>query len=63
VSSSARTSAATLATTLQEAGVPDNQGAALLGHDVATYRRFYILTDNDAAAGAAQAAGKLFSAF
>ncbi len=47
----------TLATTLQEAGVPDNQGAALLGHDVNTYRRFYVLTDQDAAAGAAEVAG------
>lgn len=51
----------TLATSLQEAGVPDVQGAALLGHDVATYRRFYLRTDEDAAAGAAAVAGKLFA--
>lgn len=44
--------------TREEAGVPDNQGAALLGHDVNNYRRFYVLTDDDAAAGAA---GKLFA--
>lgn len=51
----------TLATALQEAGVPDNQGAALLGHDVATYRRFYVLADQDAAASAAKIAGTIFA--
>lgn len=51
----------TLATALKEAGVPDNQGAALLGHDVATYRRFYVLADQDAAESAALAAGEIFA--
>lgn len=49
------------ATSLQEAGLPDVQGAALLGHDVATYRRFYLRTDEDAAAEAAAVAGRLFA--
>lgn len=35
----------TLATALEEAGTPANQGAALLGHDVATYTRFYLVAD------------------
>lgn len=51
-----------LATMLQDAGVPDNQAAALLGHDVATYRKFYLVTDDEGAASAAAAAGKLFAA-
>lgn len=51
----------TLATALQDAGVPDHQAAALLGHDVATYRRFYLVTDDDGAAEAAQVAGRLFA--
>lgn len=50
-----------LATALQDAGVPDNQAAALLGHDVDTYRRFYLVTDDDGAAEAAEAAGLLFA--
>lgn len=50
-----------LATTLQAAGVPDHEAAALLGHDVDTYRRFYLVTDDDGAASAATAAGKLFA--
>lgn len=51
----------TLATALEEAGVPANQGAALLGHDVATYLRFYVLADDDAAAQAAKVGGSIFS--
>lgn len=51
----------TLATALQEAGVPDVQGAALLGHDVATFRKFYLVTDDDGAAAAAAVAGRLFA--
>lgn len=50
-----------LATALQVAGVPDHEGAALLGHDVATYRRFYLATDDDGAAAAAAVAGRLFA--
>lgn len=50
-----------LATLLQDAGVPDNQAAALLGHDVATYRKFYLVTDDAGAAEAAQVAGRLFA--
>ncbi|MFT4226313.1 tyrosine-type recombinase/integrase [Micropruina sp.] len=50
-----------LATALQDAGVPDHQAAALLGHDVDTYRRFYLVTDDDAAADAAEVAGRLFA--
>lgn len=51
----------TIATALDEAGVPDVQAAALLGHDVATYRRFYLVTDATGAARAAEAAGRLFA--
>lgn len=50
-----------IATALREAGVPENQAAALLGHDVDTYRRFYLVTDDDAAAEAAEAAGRAFA--
>jgi len=50
-----------LASALKEAGVPDNQAAALLGHDVATYTRFYLVVDDDGAAVAAQVAGRLFA--
>ena len=51
----------TLATALEEAGVPSNQGAALLGHDVQTYQRFYLVTDQDAAGAAATVAGSIFA--
>ena len=51
----------TLATALDEAGVPEHHAAALLGHDVATYRRFYLVTDDQGAASAAEAAGRLFA--
>lgn len=51
----------TLATALSEGGLSDVAGAALLGHDVATFRRFYLVTDTDAAAEAARAAGRLFA--
>ncbi len=51
----------TLATALQEAGVPANQAAALLGHDVATYLKFYCVTDDEGAAAAAEVAGRLFN--
>lgn len=51
----------TLATVLKEACVPDHHAAALLGHDVATYRRFYLVTDDDGAAAAAEVAGQLFA--
>lgn len=51
----------TLATALEEAGVPANQGAALLGHDVATYTRFYLVADRDAGATAAEVAGRIFA--
>jgi len=50
-----------LATALEEAGVPEHHAAALLGHDVQTYRRFYLVTDNDGAAAAAEVAGRLFA--
>lgn len=51
----------TLATALSTAGVPDHEAAALLGHDVATYRRFYLVTDDNGAAAAAAVAGRLFA--
>lgn len=51
----------TIATALQAAGVPDHAAAAMLGHDVDTYRRFYLVTDEDAAAVAASVAGRLFA--
>ena len=51
----------TLATALEESGVPEHHAAALLGHDVATYRRFYLVTDDGGAASAAEAAGRLFA--
>jgi integrase len=51
----------TIATALDEAGVPEHHAAALLGHDVATYRRFYLVTDDKGAAAAAEAAGRLFA--
>lgn len=50
-----------LATLLEEAAVPRNQAAALFGHDVATYLKFYVLADDEAAAEGAQALGRLFS--
>lgn len=50
-----------LATALSEAGVPDHEAAALLGHDVQTYRRFYLVTDDNGAASAAAVAGRLFA--
>jgi integrase len=48
-----------LATALEAAGVPAHEAAALLGHDVDTYRRFYLVTDNTGAAAAARAAGRI----
>lgn len=51
----------TLATSLKAADVPDHEASALLGHDVATYQRFYLVTDDDGAASAARAAGRLFA--
>ena len=51
-----------LAVGLQANGVPDHQAAALLGHDVVTYRRFYCVTDDDGAASAATSASALFLA-
>lgn len=50
-----------LATALKADGVPDHEAAALLGHDVDTYRRFYLVTDDEGAASAAEAAGRLFA--
>lgn len=50
-----------LATALEAAGVPAHEAAALLGHDVDTYRRFYLVTDNNGAAAAAKAAGRIFA--
>lgn len=50
-----------LATALEAAGVPAHEAAALLGHDVDTYRRFYLVTDNNGAAAAARAAGRIFA--
>ena len=50
-----------IATALREAGTPENHAANLLGHDVATYRRFYLVTD-DGAASAAEVAGRVFTA-
>lgn len=50
-----------LATALQAAGVPDHQAAALLGHDVQTYGRFYCVTDDDGAAAAAKVGGQVFA--
>ena len=41
--------------------MPDHQAAALLGHDVQTYRRFYLITGDDGAAEAATVAGRLFA--
>lgn len=49
-----------LATALKAAAVPEHQSAALVGHDAATYRRFYLVTDDEAAA-AAEVAGRLFA--
>lgn len=51
----------TLGTAPLEAGVPDYRDAALLGHDVATYRRFYLVADDDAASAAAVAAEEPFA--
>lgn len=51
----------TLATALKSAEVPDHEAAALFGHDVDTFRRFYLVTDDDGAASAAEAAGRLFA--
>lgn len=51
----------TLATALKAAGVPDHEAAALLGHDVDTYRRFYLVTDDEGAAAAAEVAGQMFA--
>lgn len=50
-----------LATALEEARVPEHHAAALLGHDVLTYRRFYLVTDDNGAAAAAEVAGRLFA--
>ncbi|MCL1900237.1 MAG: tyrosine-type recombinase/integrase [Promicromonosporaceae bacterium] len=50
-----------IATALSEAGVSDHQAAALLGHDVDTYRRFYLVVDDEGAAEAAEAAGAIFA--
>ena len=50
-----------LATMLQAAGVPDHEAAALFGHDVATYRRFYLVTNDVGAQSAALIAGRLFA--
>lgn len=51
-----------LALALQANGVPDHQAAALLGHDVSVFRRFYLVTDDDGAASAARSARALFVA-
>ncbi|MDP3969110.1 MAG: tyrosine-type recombinase/integrase [Nocardioides sp.] len=51
----------TLATALTAAGVPDHEAAALLGHDVQTYRRFYLIADDAGAASAAGVAGQVFA--
>lgn len=51
-----------IATALMDAGVPEHQAAALLGHDAETFRRHYVQTDDDAAAAGAVALGKVFSA-
>lgn len=50
-----------LATALETAGVPAHEAAALLGHDVDTYRRFYLVTDDNGALAAAKAAGLIFA--
>lgn len=50
-----------LAIALQDRGVPDQQAASLLGHDVDTFRRFYLVTDDEGAAAAAKAAGAIFA--
>ena len=50
----------TLATALEAAGVPEHHAAALPGHDVQTYRRFYLVTDDDGATAAAKVAGNVF---
>lgn len=51
----------TVATALKQAGVADHHAAALFGHDVATYLRFYLITDDEGARVAAEAAGRLFT--
>lgn len=51
----------TLATALKSAEVPDHRAAALLGHDVQTFTRFYLVTDDAGAAEAAEVAGRLFA--
>lgn len=50
-----------LATLFEAAKMPEHMAAALLGHDVVTYRRFYLVTDNDAAAEAAEEGGRLLA--
>lgn len=50
-----------IAVGLQAAGVPDVQGAAMLGHDTLTYSRFYVVGDAEAASEAATATGQLFA--
>lgn len=51
----------TLATALDEAGVPEHHAAALLGRGVQTYRRFHLVTDDAGAAPAVEAAGRSFA--
>lgn len=51
----------TLATALKSAGVPDHRAAALLGHDVQTFMRIYLVTEDEGAAEAAEVAGRLFA--
>jgi integrase len=46
---------------LREKGVPEHHAAGLLGHDVPTFLKFYLVTDDDAAAEGAEAAGQVFA--
>lgn len=50
-----------IAVALKEGGVSENKAASLLGHDLDTYRRFYLVTDDNAAAEGAAEAGRLFA--
>lgn len=52
----------TVAVALHGAGVPPREAASLLGHALATHIAFYLPNDDDAAARAAEVAGRLFAA-
>lgn len=52
----------TIARALHDDGVSPREAASLLGHTVATHIAYYVPTDDEGAATAAKAAGRIFSA-